>query len=350
LSGRDTDSDAGAVGIKHGGVARSLGVAFRRGRQRHPRIDHIARAASRYDTVDGGRLAAGVTYYAFFAVFGLALLGFAALGFVLDNPTVLRTVQSWLSGNLPHLQARSLRESRRTAGLIALVVLPITGLFWVDSLRSSIRAMWRLEEYPGRYLRRQVIDMTVLFTLGILLLVSLAVKFATTSAAHWILLDAAGANAEPSHTVLSVVGFVLGVGVNTLLSVAVLTLLPRLRVPFRRVIGPALLIAVGLEALKTLGQIYVQRTETNPAYQIVATAVGLLVFLNLLNQLILFAAALTATGETARVVDLAGGRVRRPIADRQTEAAVRAFTAATATLTPDERAALLRGDPDRTLP
>jgi hypothetical protein len=49
--------------------------------------------------------------------------------------------------------------------------------------------------------------------------------------------------------------------------------------------------------------------ESNPAYQVVAGAVGLLVFLNLLNQLILFAAALSATSTNGLVTDLAAGPV-----------------------------------------
>jgi membrane protein len=97
----------------------------------------------------------------------------------------------------------------------------------------------------------------------------------------------------------------LGLGVNALLSIAVLTGLPRLRLPLRRVLGPALLVAAGLELLKTLGRLYVQRTEANPTYQVVAGAVGLLVFLNVVNQLVLFAAALAATGTAGQVTDLA---------------------------------------------
>jgi membrane protein len=104
---------------------------------------------------------------------------------------------------------------------------------------------------------------------------------------------------------LAMAGFLLGLAVNTVLATAVLTALPRLRMPARRVLGPALLVAAGLELLKTLGRLYIERTETNPAYQVVAGAVGLLVFLNALNHLILFAAALTATSDHGRIVDLA---------------------------------------------
>jgi membrane protein len=42
----------------------------------------------------------------------------------------------------------------------------------------------------------------------------------------------------------------------------------------------------------------------------VAGAVGLLVFLNVVNQLVLFAAALTATGTAGEVTDLAARRIR----------------------------------------
>jgi hypothetical protein len=55
--------------------------------------------------------------------------------------------------------------------------------------------------------------------------------------------------------------------------------------------------------------VYVQRTQANPAYQVVAAAVAVLVFLSLLNQFILFAAALTATSTCGTVTDLA---VHRP--------------------------------------
>lgn len=59
------------------------------------------------------------------------------------------------------------------------------------------------------------------------------------------------------------------------------------------------------ELLKTLGRLYVQHTEANPTYQLVAGSVGLLVFLNAINQLVLFAAARTATSTAGDPSDLA---------------------------------------------
>jgi membrane protein len=160
-----------------------------------------------------------------------------------------------------------------------------------------------LPEYPGTLFVRVLFDLLVLIGLGLLLAASLAVVFATTAVAGR-LVTVASLDAASAQWLLGTLGVVLGVGVNTLLSIAVLTGLPRLRMPLRRVLGPALFVAAGLELLKTLGRLYVHRTETNATYLVVAGAVGLLVFLNVVNQLILFAATLAATSTFGQVTDL----------------------------------------------
>ncbi|MFI6070335.1 YihY/virulence factor BrkB family protein [Actinoplanes sp. NPDC051343] len=283
---------------------RSVAVIWRRLRRRAGWFDHLIRAGLRYDEADGGRLAAAVTYYSFFATFSLGLLGIAAFGFVLDDPAVLRSVERYTAENLPHIDVQALRDARDTVGVIAFIGLPVSGWFWVDVLRSSIRRIWRLPEYPGKLVVRVLVDLLVLTGLGILLAASLSVAYVTTSAANRMV-DAADTGATPSRWLLATVGLVLGIGVNTVLAGAMLTGLPRVRMPLRRLLGPALLVAVGLELLKTLGRWYVQRTEANPTYHLVAGSVGLLVFLNAVNQMVLFAAALTATSTAGHPADLA---------------------------------------------
>jgi membrane protein len=263
----------------------------------------VIRAGVRYDEADGGRLAAAVTYYSFFATFSLGLLGFAIFGFVLDDQAVLHAVERYAAQNLPHVNVQSLRDARSTVGIIAFIGLPVSGWFWVDVLRSSIRRMWRLPEYPGRLVVRVVVDLLVLAGLGLLLAASLAIAYESSVAANRVI-AAAGAGATSSRLLVSTVGIVLGLSVNTVLAAAMLTGLPRVRMPLRRLLGPAVLVAVGLELLTTLGRVYVQRTEANPTYHLVAGSVGLLVFLNAVNQMVLFAAALTATSDTGQPDDL----------------------------------------------
>lgn len=285
-------------------LAHRASAAWHRVRRRYWLLDHLVRAALRYREADGRRLAAAVTYYAFFAAFALAMLGFATLGFVLEGPAV----ESYVAENLPQLDTGALRRARGTVGVIAFVSLPVIALLWVDALRSSIRAIWRRDEYPGRMVRRILIEILVLIGLGVLLGASLAIALGTNALMDRLVLDVLGADVPPARWLLAGLSFGLGLGVNTLLAIAVLTGLPRLRVPLRLVIGPALLIAVGLELLKTVGRLLVARIDTNPAFQVAAGTAGLLVFLFVLNQLILFAAALTATAPRPRTgTTLPGG-------------------------------------------
>src|SRR5512142_889248 len=76
---------------------RRATAAWRRARARHGWLDHLSQAVARYAAADGGRLSAAVTYYAFFATFAMALVGFAIFGFVLDDPAVQRSVQHYLA-------------------------------------------------------------------------------------------------------------------------------------------------------------------------------------------------------------------------------------------------------------
>lgn len=279
-------------------------------RQKVGWLDHVVRAAVRYDYADGGRLAAAVTYYAFFAVFSLALLGFAALGSIMDNPGMVMAMQERLPQVVPRLDIGALRDARGVAWIAGLIVLPVSGVFWVDALRSAMRAIWSLPQYPGNFLARQLIDLVVLAGLSLLLVMSLAIEAGAQNLLGWLGNEMGAGPA--ADILLATAGFTIGLAVNTLLSMAVLAGLPRLRMPLRRVLGPALLIAVGVQVLTGIGRVYVNAVAVRPAYQAVAVAVGLLIFLNLLNQLILFACALTATSTTGTVTDISATPTSQP--------------------------------------
>ncbi len=195
-------------GMAGAAVARRATAGWRRAR-RNRWLDHLIRAGVRYDQADGGRLSAAITYYAYFAAFALTLLGLAVFGFVLDNPAVAHSVQRYLTQNLPRLDVRALREARGTVGIIAFVGLPVTGWFWVDALRSSIRRLWQLPEYPGALPVRVVVDLLVLAGLGLLLAASLTVAFLTTALAGR-LVSTLGADAGPARWLLATVGFLAG--------------------------------------------------------------------------------------------------------------------------------------------
>jgi membrane protein len=273
-------------------------------RHRSRYFDHLSRAVVRYIDVQGGRLAAAIAYYGFFAVFALMLIGYSIFGILLDNNKELYdAVRDFLRQNLPFLDVQAILASGRTVGIVGLVGLTFTGIAWVESIRSSQRLIWRLNEQPGYIGVRQALDLLVL--LGILLLLALSQMgvYGLELVLAWM----------SDGFVQSASSWLLTVAVNMLLAAALLAAVPRLRMTVRRIIPPVLQVGIGITLLNTVGKSFVGLVQRNPAYGLVGSAVGVLVYLYVFNQLLLFGAAWAATSPHGRVVDLSADDKTAPV-------------------------------------
>ncbi|MEV4636198.1 YhjD/YihY/BrkB family envelope integrity protein [Actinoplanes sp. NPDC049548] len=276
-------------------------------RHRSRYFDHLCRAALRYDEVSGGRLAAAIAYYGFFAVFALALIGYSIFGVLIDsNVALFEIVQNFLEQNLPFLDVQAILDSGKTVGIVGIVGLIFTGIGWVEAIRSSQRLIWRLNEDPGYVGVRQVVDLLVLVGILLLLTVSVGAVYGLESLLEWLADGRVG-------LLLSIVSAVLTVAINMLLAAALLAAVPRLRMTARRMAPPVLQVGIGIYLLNTVGKSFVGLIQRNPAYGLVASAVGLLVYLYVFNQLLLFGAAWAATSPHGRVVDLSADDKTAPV-------------------------------------
>ncbi|GIF08752.1 YihY/virulence factor BrkB family protein [Actinoplanes siamensis] len=276
-------------------------------RYRSRSFDHLCRAILRYEGVQGGRLAAAIAYYGFFAIFALLLIGYSVFGFLLSSNTELfDLVGDFLRHNLPFLDVQAILDSKKTVGIVGLVGLTFTGIGWVEAIRSSQRLIWRLREQPGYIGVRQGVDLLVLIGVLLLLALTQAAVYGLEQLLDWL----AGGG---FRTTLSVVSLILTLGVNMLFAAALLAAVPRLRMTARRMAPPVLQVGVGLMLLNTVGKSFVGMVERNPAYGLVGSAVGALVYLYLFNQLLLFGAAWAATSPHGRVVDLSADDKTAPV-------------------------------------
>jgi membrane protein len=276
-------------------------------RHRSKHFDHLSRAVLRYDEVNGGRLAAAIAYYGFFAIFALLLIGYSIFGILLTNNTELfEIVSDFVEQNLPFLDLQQVLDSGRTVGVVGLLGLIFTGIGWVEAIRSSQRLIWRLNQHPGYIVLRQIVDLAVL--LAILILIALSV-FAVYTLERLLAMLFAG----HASWLLGIVSWILTVAINMLLAAALLAAVPRLRMTFRRMLPPMLQVGIGITLLNSVGKSFVNLVQHNPAYGLVASAVGALVYLYVFNQLLLFGAAWAATSPHGRVVDLSADDKTAPV-------------------------------------
>jgi membrane protein len=283
----------------------------RRMRTRSRMFDRVFLARERYGEQRGGRLAAAISYYGFFAAFSLGLVAYAGLGYLLrGHGGLVGQLTAYLSDNLPWIaRAEAGSGGRAAVTVVGSVSLVLTGVGWVEALCSSQRAIWHLDQDPGNVVIRRLVDLGMLFGLGVL--VALSVLLSTTIQ-HLVHRGLGTTSSVVGQALVSWSGPVLELGVNVLLAGALLAAVPRLRMRITRLLPGAVLVALFIQALNSVGRYYIGRSQHNPAYAIVGGAVGLLVYLYLWNQMVMFGAALLATGGPGDVVDLAAGRAAGP--------------------------------------
>lgn len=271
-------------------------------RKRSGTFDNFWAAKERYSEVLGGRLAAAIAYYGFFAAFALSLVAFSVFGVLLDRfPAMKENVTQALAKNLPNFPIESVAANAGNIALFGVIGLLFTGLGWVDAWRSSQRAIWKIDQHPGNMIIRRLVDLGMLIGLALVLILSLGLADLMRALFAWI-----------SHNTPSIWNTLATGGVTVLVNVifatALLTVLPRIHVQPRRLYPPAIMVGIGLSLLNWGGRAYVTHaTRFYAAYAVIATAAGLLIYLYLFNQIVLWGAALTATSTRGRFIDLAAG-------------------------------------------
>jgi membrane protein len=272
-------------------------------RARRPALDHLVRAAQRYQADTGDRLAAAVTFFGFLSFFPLLALTATLLSLVLGDSavtTVAREVDSFAPGLSEELGIEQLlRDNNSTAlglaGLASLAGLLYAGLGWIDAMREALRTVWHQNVRAGNFVKKKAVDVVILVGLGATLIFSVLVS-AAAGAFTDVALRLVGLDGSPVAGVLvTVLGTVLALFTSTLLFLYLFIRLPRVETPWRRVLRGAVLAAVLFEVLKRVGAIYIERTTENPLYGAFAVVVGLLVWINLVSRMLLFCAAWTVT-------------------------------------------------------
>lgn len=262
------------------------------------------RAWKRYGEARGNILAAGVSYFAFFAVFPATALAFTAFGFVLrSHPDLLRTILEHLGTYLPGLVRDAqhpgglipIRPPQAVAltiaGVISFLVLVLAGLGWLRATREGIRAVFGVRGSGGNLITNTVRDIGVLFTLGLGIALFAVLTSAVGAAAGWI---AQGIGMSGQGWIVILAGFVVSVLADTALMIVLLRVVSGVPVPWRDLRQGALVGGVGLSLLKISASALLPRLTANPFFASFAIVVGLLIWLNLIARLVLICAAWAA--------------------------------------------------------
>jgi membrane protein len=292
-------SDAGAENA--GGLAQRVRGVVARIQKLKP-----VRVFLHYTARRGPILAAGLSYQAIFSVFAALWAGFSLAGLVIGaNPDLRDALFDVIGTSVPGLIDRGEGEGGAISakellsagvlgwtGAIAIAVSLFTALGWLSSARDAVRDIAELPAPPINFLLLRLRDLGLAVAFGLALVVSAALSLGSTSALAWIL-DGVGIDEDSLVATLLARG--LGLVLAFALDVAVLAALYRVLAGVPIPAGPlwqgSLLGAAALGGLKILGSTLLGGASSNPLVASFSVILGLLIWFNLVCQVILVGAA-----------------------------------------------------------
>ena len=258
-----------------------------------------------YSNAQGALLASGLAYQAIFAVFAAVWVGFSVVGLVVAGDAHLqKPLIDFLADAVPGLIKSSsgsgaidpkmlLNAGTFTlSGIIALVGVLVTALGWLASARTAIRIIFGVPQSKANVFLLKLRDLVIALGFGVALLLSATLSVAG-SAATGFGLDLLGVS--PNSLVGNITGKSVSIALSFLLDAVILGALFRVlsgvQIPWRRLVGGVVVGAVALGALKVLGGSLLGVSKSNPLLASFAVILGLLIFFNLVCQVILLSAS-----------------------------------------------------------
>jgi membrane protein len=227
-------------------------------------------------------------------------------------------VTTAMPGGAGELIGKTITEARDKAtgiGIISLVLVLFTGTGWVANLRTAAQEMWGVTVNARNFVLEKLSDLVTLVGLGLTMLVSIGLSAAASSVTLY-LVKLAGLSHIPGASILTrIIAIAAAMLADIGMFYYVIRVLPRQKVPFRAVFSGALLGAVAMEILKFVATYYLPKVASSPAAGIFGTFVVLLIWINFMARIMLFAVTWTATSPTlaAQQVDESPAATAPPV-------------------------------------
>jgi membrane protein len=250
-----------------------------------PFVSRMRAVYQRYDALNGRATAAAITLYGFLALFALAVLAVAVVGFVeAGNDHVAEDIVNWLgvTGTAQKVVTDAVKaasESARVASVIGIVGLVWVGSSFAVAIAHAYNEAWRV---PTRVNFERLKGLGWLVGAALMLT---AGSFVT-----------AGLSALPA--VLAPLVLAVSLAVNTALWLWTSWVLPNRRVPWRALVPAAVFGAVGLELLKIAGGYVVPLlvSRSSALYGTIGVVFALLAWLLVLGRLVVFVTVIEVDG------------------------------------------------------
>jgi membrane protein len=252
----------------------------------------------------GPLLAMGLSNQAIFAVFAAIWVAASTFGLVLQANEELRDalfnlISAYVPGLIDTGEGGAIdpddlvsAEVLTWTGALALIGLIFSIIGWFGNSRNAVRIMADLPGPRTNWILLMVKDFFLALAFAVALIVSAGLSLAGTTFIENVL-DYLGVDSDSTTAIVVGRSFaiVLMFALDTIVLAALYRVLAGVRIPPRQLFPAALIGAAALGVLKILGTTLLGAAGANPLLASFAVIIGLLIWFNLVCQVILIAAA-----------------------------------------------------------
>jgi membrane protein len=255
-----------------------------------------------YGANGGPLLASGMSYQAVFAIFAALWVVFSIFGLALaSNPELQAALIQQINTSVPGLigpngaiQADALLSTPALGwtGAIALVGLVLTAVGFLGSTRAAIRLIFGLPGPKTNPVLLKLKDFALAIVFAIILLISAALSIASTSALGFVFgLLGWDTSSTFGEIAARVIGLIIVYVFDTIVLAGTYRVLSGVPIPLRELLPAAALGAAVMGVLKILGSSLLGGATSNPLLASFAVIIGILIWFNLICQVILIFAS-----------------------------------------------------------
>jgi membrane protein len=244
---------------------------------------------------------AALAYYTFFAIAPLFLIVLAIAGFCFGKDAAQHELFNQVNGMVGKnggdaiqtiVSAANQPKSGEWATVIAITTLFVaaTGVF--IQLQNSLNLIWQVQQKKGfglrGFIRHRLLSFAMVFGIGFLLLVSLAVSAALAAFGNFM-----GNYLSGEQFLMKILNFAVSLGIITILFSMIFKFLPDVKVAWRNVWLGGFITAIFFNFGKFLFGLYIGHSSTISIYGAMGSLVVILLWVYYSSLILFFGAAFT---------------------------------------------------------
>ncbi len=244
------------------------------------------------------RLSAALSYYSIFSLAPLLLIAIAIAGWFFEKDAANGQIEAQLTSLVGWQVAQALQSVVKSANgdgggpsLVGFITLFIGASAVFGQLKDALNTIWEVRPKSSgimAFVKERLLSFGIVLAIGFLLLVSLIVAAVATGMSGWL-----EAHLGLPKFLTAVIGFVLPLGVETVLFALLFKVLPDAEIEWRSVWFGGALTAILFELGKLGLSLYLTKATPDSAFGAAGSVVILLVWVYYASMILFFGAEVT---------------------------------------------------------